>query len=140
MTAGTGVQHSEFNPSPTQPVHFFQVWIIPEKNGLKPGYEQKKFNDKDKQNKWCLIASHDGAEGSVKVHQNIKLFISSVQKEKPLSYKFQSGRYGWLQLIKGNLEVNGQPLSTGDGAAIINEGSIEVVARNDSEFFLFDLL
>lgn len=139
MSAGSGIQHSEFNPSEVEPVHFFQIWIIPEKKQIKPGYDQKKFEEKAKNNRWCLIASHDGREGSVVVHQDIKLFTSLLAKGNELEYTFSEDRYGWLQVAKGQVKLNNESLSQGDGASLSNEKTILICAEEDSEIFFFDL-
>lgn len=139
MSAGTGVTHSEFNPSKNDQVHFFQIWIIPKKRGIEPSYEQKKFEVKDKNNQLCLIASGDGSAGSVTIQQDVKLFTSILQKGKELSYPLTSRRYGWIQIARGKISLNGQILSEGDGASISNENDLKIMAEENSEFFLFDL-
>lgn len=134
MTAGLGITHSEFNPSLKDSVHFIQIWIYPEKKNLPPSYEQKTFKDKD--NRLCLIVSHDGRDGSLKIHQNVSIYACQLDGE--LSYSFASKRLGWIQIIEGSLNCNGTPLSSGDGASIENESKI-LLKGDKSEFILFDL-
>ena len=136
MSAGTGVLHSEMNPSKTEPVHFFQIWILPEQRNLKPGYEQKKFTDDERRNVLRLVASHDGSEGSVTVHQDASLYSSIV--DGSVSHAFAEGRFGWIQVASGEVDINGTKLSAGDGAAIANEGEVKIEGRN-AEILLFDL-
>jgi len=135
MTAGLGITHSEFNSSPKEVVHFLQVWMYPEKKNLSPSYEQKNF--KDKNNRLCLIVSHDGRDGSLKIHQNVSIYASQLTGE--LSYTFAANRLGWVQMLQGSLNCNGTPLSSGDGAAIENESKI-TLKGNKAEFILFDLI
>jgi quercetin 2,3-dioxygenase len=139
MTAGTGVLHSEFS-SPTDKTHLLQIWILPDANRLTPGYEQKRFGPEDKQGKLRLVASRGGDDGSVHINQDVKLFASILNPDDKLSYDLRTGRHAWVQLISGRLEVNGEVLNAGDGAAISDEVSLSFKARaNGSEFLLFDL-
>src|SRR5579864_3260048 len=126
MTAGRGIRHSEFNPSKTDPVQLLQIWILPEKNGLQPSYEQKSFPDSEKRGKLRLIASPDGAEGSVKINQDAKLYVSLLAPGQEVAHDFSKGRSGWLQVAKGGVELNGKALNQGDGAAIGNEDKITI--------------
>jgi redox-sensitive bicupin YhaK (pirin superfamily) len=137
MSAGTGVEHSEFNPSTTDPVHFLQIWIIPEKTGLRSGYEQKTISKTS--NELILIGARDGCEGAVTIHQDVKFYAAYLTLKAVISYEFKPGRRGWLQLIKGSLDLNGELLSAGDGAAITDENAIAVQCLQDAEFLLFDL-
>jgi redox-sensitive bicupin YhaK (pirin superfamily) len=137
MSAGTGVEHSEFNPSATDPVHFLQIWIIPEKRGLRSGYEQKAIPRSS--NKLILIGARDGRDGAVTIHQDVELYAAYLTQKTVISYEFKPGRRGWLQLIKGSLNLNGELLSAGDGAAITDENKIAVECLQDAEFLLFDL-
>jgi redox-sensitive bicupin YhaK (pirin superfamily) len=136
MTAGTGVLHSEMNPSPDEPVHLFQIWILPERHGLTPGYEQKTFADDDRRNVLKLVASHDGREGSVTIHQDAALYSSIV--DGTVAHKFAEGRYGWIQVAAGSVDINGVRLDAGDGAAISNEHEVRIAGRG-AEILLFDL-
>ncbi|HEX9502602.1 MAG TPA: pirin family protein [Thermoanaerobaculia bacterium] len=138
MSAGTGVLHSEVNPSRSNPVHLLQIWILPQHRGIKPEYEQKTFPASERNGKLRLVASHDGAEGSLKMHQDAKLFAGSLQSGGSVSYDLQPGRYAWLQVARGTVEINGQKLNAGDGAAIEDEASLELSGQ-DAEVLLFDL-
>lgn len=139
MTAGTGILHSEFNPSPTEAVHLLQIWIVPDTKGLTPGYEQKNFPAADRQDQLRLIASRDGREGSVTIHQDADLYALSLLGDKSVSHTFRPGRSGWIQLASGAVTVNGQLLEEGDGAAIGDEPTIEITAADPAEVLLFDL-
>ena len=139
MTAGRGIRHSEMNPSQTQPVHLLQIWMLPEKNGLEPSYEQKSFPESEKRGKLRVIASRDGREGSVKIHQDAQLFVSLLSPEQQVSYQFEKHRHGWLQVAKGAIELNNLQLQSGDGAAISEEQRLSIKATEESEILLFDL-
>ncbi len=139
MTAGTGVTHSEFNPSKKDKVHLLQIWIFPDQKGLEPSYEQQVIQSKTKTDRLALIASPDSREGSVKVHQDALVYAASLEKDKSLTYKPDSGRGVWIQAAHGKLLLNGQELSAGDGASIEGEPSIKISSRETSEFLLFDL-
>jgi redox-sensitive bicupin YhaK (pirin superfamily) len=139
MTAGSGIRHSEFNPSAAEPVHLLQIWIHPEKEGLKPSYEQKSFPEAEKRGKLRLIASREASEGSVKINQDAKLYVSLLKPEEEVAHEFAAGRHGWLQVARGAVELNGKELGRGDGAAISNEKKLTIKATEDSEVLLFDL-
>ncbi len=139
MTAGTGIRHSEFNPSANEPVHFLQIWITPEQKNLTPGYEQRTVTDKEKRNRLRLIASHDGRNESVTIHQNADVYASLLEPSKSVGQPIAGGRLAWLQLIRGTITLNGNKLETGDGAAIEQEQLLEITAQDESEFLLFDL-
>jgi quercetin 2,3-dioxygenase len=136
MTAGSGVRHSEFNASETNALHFLQIWILPERENLEPGYEQKAFPAEERTGVLKLVASPDGSDGSVKIHQDVRLY-SAVLNETSLSHELAPGRHGWLQVARGNATVNGQALSAGDGAAISDERTLEI--SGEGEILLFDL-
>ncbi len=136
MSAGTGVTHSEMNPSSDEPVHFLQIWILPERKGITPGYEQKTFEDDERRGALRLVASRDGRDGSVTVHQNVEIY-SSLLDGRPVTHTFAPNRYGWVQVTRGEVELNGQRLSAGDGAAIENESSLTL--GGNGEVLLFDL-
>ena len=133
MSAGTGVLHSEMNASQSEPVHLYQIWLLPERNGITPGYEQKAFPPAD--GALQLVASRDARDGSLKIHQDVDLYRGNVQGA--LHFDFGPNRYGWLQVARGELSVNGTPLRAGDGAAIEGERSIEIEGKG--ELMLFDL-
>lgn len=139
MTAGTGILHSEFNPSKTEEVHLLQIWLFPEQKGLTPGYEQKNFPLEGRRGRLQLIASRDGRDGSVTIRQDASLYSSLLEPGEAVTYEFQPGRYGWLQVATGDLVVNGQRLETGDGLAIGDEKRLEILAESSAEFLLFDL-
>jgi len=137
MSAGTGVQHSEFNHSKTELLHFLQIWILPEKTGLQPSYEQKRIPDLV--NQLILIGSREGGEHAITIHQNVKLYVAYLAENHSIKYEFKKERKGWLQLIKGSIVLNGEQLSAGDGAAITDESEIHIESTNNAELLLFDL-
>jgi quercetin 2,3-dioxygenase len=139
MTAGRGIRHSEFNPSQTDRVHLLQIWILPEKNGLEPSYEQKTFPESEKRGKLRVIASRDGREGSVKINQDAQLYVTLLGSGDQVTHDFEKNRYGWLQVAKGAIELNGAKLSQGDGAAISDEQKLTIKGAEESEVLLFDL-
>ncbi|HTB72705.1 MAG TPA: pirin family protein [Polyangiaceae bacterium] len=139
MSAGTGVLHSERNQSPSEPVHFMQIWIEPEQQGLAPGYEQKRFDDR-KRNALRLIASKDGRDGSVTVHQDASLYVGAIDPGATVKLDLVAGRRAWLQVLAGDVVVNGQSLARGDGGAAEGESSLTIAGgREPSEVLLFDL-
>ena len=139
MSAGTGVRHSEANSSKTDAAHLLQIWILPDRRGHEPGYEQKVFPEADKRGKLRLIASPDGTDGSVTIHQDARLYVSLLQPGQEVKHELGSGRYAWLQVAKGAVELNGQSLKQGDGAAVSNEQRLIVKGTKDAEVLLFDL-
>lgn len=138
MTAGTGVTHSEFNPS-TEETHLLQIWIYPERADLQPSYEQHDFSALRKPNELTLLASQCGKNESLTVHQDVRLFGGLLEAGQRLDYTITIYRYAWIQVIRGRLEVNGTALKQGDGAAIEDERVILINAQEDAEFLLFDL-
>ncbi len=139
MSAGTGVTHSEKNPSDSKPVRLLQIWIFPGQRGLKPSYEQKNFPDSGKQGKWLLLASPDGQDGSVTIHQDVRLYSSLLAPGQTLAYGNQAGRYAWIQVAKGKAFLNGKQIEQGDGVAVTGEESLKLEGETQSEFLLFDL-
>lgn len=139
MTAGTGVRHSEKNASADARVHLLQIWILPETVGLEPGYEQKMFSEDARRGQLRLIASNDGRDGSVTVHQDVSVFASILGKGESARYDMDQTRYGWLQVARGAISVNGQRAEQGDGAIAMGESSMEIAAEQPSEVLLFDL-
>lgn len=139
MTAGTGVRHSEFNPSKTDRLHFLQIWILPEKQGLEPGYEQRSFDGEERKGKLRLVASRGGEEGSLHVNQDVKLYSALLSNGEEVQHSFAPGRHGWLHVVQGGVELNGQRLSEGDGAAISDESEVRIRADESGEVLLFDL-
>ena len=140
MTAGTGIRHSEYNPSKTDKLHFYQIWILPEKEDLEPGYEQKMFAPEEKSGKLKLVASKEGRDGSLKINQDVSVYNSILQKDEEVSYDLAENRYAWVQVVKGALEIKGEKLNASDGAAISKEKLLNIKAtENNTEFILFDL-
>lgn len=139
MTAGSGIRHSEYNPSKEASVHLYQIWLLPERNGLAPGYEQKAFPVEEKQNRWQLVASPDAAEGSLKIHQDARLFLAELESGQELSRDIQPGRHAWLQVLRGEVTIGGQTLKAGDGAALSDELRVSLSAADKAEVMWFDL-
>ncbi len=140
MSAGTGVLHSEYNHSRDELVHLLQIWIFPDKQGLKPSYEQKRFAIAEKLNRLRLVASPDAADGSVAIHSDARVYGSILEPGKTVKHDLAKGRGAWLQLVTGSVEVNGKKLSAGDGAAIESESTVTITGQSgSSEFLLFDL-
>jgi quercetin 2,3-dioxygenase len=136
MTAGRGVMHSEFNPSQKDPVHLLQIWLLPERKGLDPSYEQLSFPDADLRGKFSLVA---GPQAPVTIHQDANLYIARLDKCSDVKHPIEAGRHAWVQVARGAIKLNGTPLRAGDGAAISNETEVRVEAREPSEVLLFDL-
>ncbi len=139
MSAGTGIMHSEFNPSQTEPVHLLQIWILPDRQGLQPSYEQRAFGLEERQGKLRLIAARDGREGAVTIHQDVDLYSAVLQKGDRVSYQLQPNRYGWLQVAKGEVSLNGNALKAGDGVALSEAESLKIGTDTGAEILLFDL-
>lgn len=140
MSAGSGIQHSEFNPSRENPVHLLQIWIFPEKKDVEPGYEEKHFDRDSRRNRFRLVASPEGAEGSVKIGQDARMYAAVLDVGKSVTHAIGPGRGVWLQLIKGEVTVNGQAMKPGDGARIEDEAEVEIVAGGkEAELVAFDL-
>jgi redox-sensitive bicupin YhaK (pirin superfamily) len=139
MSAGTGITHSEFNPSSSDPVHLLQIWILPDQSGLKPRYEQRDFPLTEKQGQWRLIAAKDGRNGAVTIHQNVDLYVSVLAAGDRLTYTLQPERYGWLQVGKGLVAWGDQLLREGDGVAIAAGEQLDLSTDTGAELLLFDL-
>lgn len=139
MSAGTGVTHSEHNHSKSEPVHLLQIWIVPERKGLKPGYEQRSFPIEEKRGQLRLIAARDGRGGAVTVHQDVDLFAALLDRGERVTHRLNPGRHAWVQVARGAVMLNGVSLKAGDGAAISEEEPLEVSASELSEILLFDL-
>lgn len=139
LSAGTGVTHSEFNASPTDVVHFLQIWLLPSAAGLTPSYEQKNFSSTEKQGRFRLVASPDGREGSVTIHTDARLYAGCFEQGEEAKVEVASGRHAWVQVARGEVKVQGQLLRTGDGAALSEEALIQVEGVRESEVLLFDL-
>jgi redox-sensitive bicupin YhaK (pirin superfamily) len=139
MTAGTGVVHSEANRSPTEPVHLYQIWLLPERRGLRPGYEQKAFPADSARNAWRIAASPDGRDGSLRVHQDATMALGALDAGGELRYNLRPGRHAWLQVVRGDVEFAGRTLTAGDGAAVSDEAAVAVRAMGPAEVMVFDL-
>jgi redox-sensitive bicupin YhaK (pirin superfamily) len=139
MSAGTGVAHSEVNPSKTEAVHFYQIWILPETKGQAPSYEQKHFSVEERQNRLRLIASRDGRDGSLTVHQDAALYVGVLDAGARVGHEIAAGRHAWVQVARGAVTVNGKALVEGDGAAVTEEAALAFEAREPAEVILFDL-
>lgn len=139
MTAGIGVAHSEANPSSSEPVHLLQIWIMPNARGLEPGYEQKMFSDEVKQGKLALIASENGRDGSVTIHQDAYVYASKLDADDSVTHTIGEDRRVWVQVARGSVRVNGEYLKQGDGAAITDEKTISIEGMEPAEILLFDM-
>jgi len=144
MSAGTGIHHSEVNPSKTDPVHFLQIWIVPDQRGLTPGYEQKHFSAGDRHNLLKIVAAPDGRDGAVTIHQDARLHAGLLDVGTKVTHELAPDRHAWLQVVQGEVEVDGVQLAAGDGAAIDAEPAakartLAIAARSDAELLLFDL-
>ena len=138
MSAGTGVRHSEFNPSNKDWVHLYQIWLLPDRNGLKPSYEELAM-DHQEPGRFRLVASPHGGQGGLTIHQDARLYLASLLPGQEASHDMERGRAAWLQVLKGSVNLQGNPLSAGDGVAITDENAIAVQAAGPSEVLLFDL-
>ncbi len=139
MTAGTGITHSEFNPSKTEPTHLYQIWLFPEQKGITPSYEQKRFDEAGRLNQLQLVASRDAANGSLLIHQDAKIYLSQIETGKGVALELKAKRYAWLQVLRGSVTLNGESLQTSDGAAVSEETQLKIQATTDAEIMLFDL-
>ena len=139
MSAGTGVVHSEFNESKTDPLHLLQIWIVPNRKGVTPEYREREVPIADRQGKWAVAASPDGRDGSIRVHQDVLLSVANVSPGDRLTYGLNPGRGGWLHVATGAITVNGQRLDAGDAVAIEDEATLDVVGVEAGEVLLFDL-
>ncbi|MFY0610602.1 MAG: pirin family protein [Hyphomicrobiaceae bacterium] len=139
MSAGAGVRHSEYNASKTAPVHFLQIWIVPERDGLEPSYEQKTFSFEDKCGVLRLIGSRDGRDGSIVIHQDVNLYASVLLQGESVRYDVKEGRGTWVQVTAGQLTVNGVDVKAGDGLSRAEAGQLQISAGEQAEFLLFDL-
>src|SRR5678816_3814823 len=140
MTAGTGVRHSEFNPSPDDPMRLIQIWIVPEREGLAPSYEQMQFPIAERTGCLRLVASGDGRDGSLTIQQDADLFASILEPGQKVEHSIRPGRGAWVQVIRGRVDLGGKTLEEGDGAAVENESSIVLSGVEPAEVLLFDLL
>jgi quercetin 2,3-dioxygenase len=139
MSAGTGIVHSEFNPSNAEPVHFLQIWIVPDHAGLTPSYEQKAFPIEERRGQMRLVAAPDGPNGALTLHQDARLFIANLAPGERAVHEVDRGHGIWLQVARGILSLNGTEMREGDGAAIEDEPAVLIDAETDTEFLVFDL-
>jgi quercetin 2,3-dioxygenase len=139
MTAGTGIRHSEFNASQEEPVHFYQIWILPDRPGHRPSYAQKTFPQAERQGKFRVVASPDGQDGSLTIHQEAAVFLSSLEGKQEITHLLRPGRHAWLQVLRGAVQMGGVELGAGDGAAASDESKLAITARGPAEILLFDL-
>jgi len=139
MTAGMGVRHSESNPSNQEAVHFYQIWLLPDRKGLKPSYEDIALGESEKLGRFCLVASPNGAEGALTIHQDARLYLAALLPGRAVSHEIERGRAAWLQVLRGTVNLLGNDLSAGDGVAITDETEVAVEAAIPSEVLLFDL-
>lgn len=139
MSAGTGVVHSEWNHSKTERVHFLQIWIVPAKRGLTPSYEQRSFGPEQFRDRFAIVASPDGREGSLTIHQDATLCVSKLTAEKSIEHTIEAGRCAWVQVAKGSITLNELALGEGDGAAVTHESRLMIRALHDAEILVFDL-
>lgn len=139
MTAGTGIRHSEFNPSDTEAVHLYQVWLLPRAAGLAPSYEQKAFDPAERAGRWQLVASPEGAAGSLMIQQDARIFLADMAGGQDLQHTIATDRHAWLQVLRGSVTVNGMALETSDGLAVSDESQLNLLATSNAELMLFDL-
>jgi quercetin 2,3-dioxygenase len=139
MSAGTGITHSEFNPSATEPVHLYQIWLFPQTKGIEPSYEQRPFPASDRKNRWQLVAAPDGAEGSLTIHQDARIYLADLAAGDSLSRQIDEHRHAWLQVLRGEAVVDGYIMQAGDGLAISDERDFQVSSQQGTELMLFDL-
>jgi quercetin 2,3-dioxygenase len=139
MSAGTGVTHSEYNPSADAPTHLLQIWITPELEGAEPSYEQREFPEEARRGRLRLIASRGGREGSVTIHQDAEVYDAALGEGEEVAHELRAGRHAWVQVVGGSLRLNGVELNAGDGAAVSEEARLQISAAEPSEFLLFDL-
>jgi redox-sensitive bicupin YhaK (pirin superfamily) len=139
MSAGTGVRHSEFNPSANEPVHLYQIWLLPRTRGTQPSYEQKAFAEAGRKGKLQLVASPDGAAGSLTIGQDAKIYLSTLQTGESVRHEIPAGGHAWLQVLRGQVKANGTLLQTSDGVAVSNETQLTIVGEQPAEVMLFDL-
>ncbi len=139
MSAGTGIEHSEFNPSGTEPVHLYQIWLFPREKGIVPSYEQKAFPAEEKQGRFRVVASPDGKDGSLTIQQDASIYLSELDAGQTASHELAADRHAWLQVLRGGLHLNGQTLVAGDGVAVSEEDALSIEATDPAEVMLFDL-
>jgi len=139
MSAGSGITHSEFNPSASEPVHLYQIWLFPAEKGIEPSYEQRPFPESDRQGCWQLVAAPGGEGGALTIHQDARIYLANLAGGTSLDHPFAAGRHGWLQVLQGKAQIDDHSMEAGDGMAISDEKSLQVSSRDGAELMLFDL-
>ena len=139
ISAGSGITHSEFNPSPDEPVHFYQIWLLPNVRDIEPGYEQRRFDENEKLDRLRLVAAPDGAADSLTIHSDARVYLSKLKDGAEVEHNLVNGRHGWLQVLSGDVQLNGESLAVSDGAAISDERTVVIAARGAAEIMLFEL-
>jgi len=140
MSAGTGIRHSEFNHSNTDPVHFLQIWVLPNRQGISPRYDQKTFSESERRGRLRLIGSPDGRADSILIHQDVEIYDALLSRSDTVTHPLATSRKGWIQVVRGAIEINGKAAGTGDGVAIDNEATLTIMSRAEgSEILVFDL-
>jgi redox-sensitive bicupin YhaK (pirin superfamily) len=139
MSAGTGVRHSEYNASDKEPAHFLQIWILPERAGLEPGYEQKRFEPEEKRGRLRLVGARDGGEGAITIHRDVDLYATILGPGESVTHRLTPGRRAWVQVARGEIAVDGKKLEAGDGIAVSDIGDLRIEGQGDAEALLFDM-
>lgn len=139
ISAGTGITHSEFNPSANEPVHLYQIWLFPDRRGITPSYEQKRFEEEERRNRLRLVASPDASDGSLLIHQDARILLGSLDANREVTHTLGNNRHAWVQVLRGTAEVNGHKLTAGDGASLSDEANVTLKAQTDAEVMLFDM-
>ena len=139
MSAGTGVRHSEYNHSEDEVVHLLQIWIVPDEANIRPGYQQKRYEEEEKRGRLRLIVSPDGSEDTITIKQDARVFAAILEADQQIVHEIQPERHAWVQVARGAVEINGKPLNQGDGAAASNEPQLTIISREPAEILLFDL-
>ncbi|TWT35721.1 Quercetin 2,3-dioxygenase [Posidoniimonas corsicana] len=139
MSAGSGLMHSEFNPSGSEPTHLYQVWLLPSEKGIEPSYEQRVFDARERQDRLQLVAGPEGEPGSMAIHQDARVYLADLTAGGGLTHRVPAGRHAWLQVLRGGADANGAPLSAGDGLAVSDESTLTLASAAGAEVMLFDL-
>jgi redox-sensitive bicupin YhaK (pirin superfamily) len=139
MSAGSGITHSEFNPSESEPVHLYQIWLLPERKGIEPSYEQKRFPESERHNRLRVVASRDGSDEALMIHQDARILLATIIAGEQVTHQVADGRHAWIQILRGTVSLNEQPLETSDGAAVSEESRLVITAQGNAEIMLFDL-
>jgi redox-sensitive bicupin YhaK (pirin superfamily) len=140
MSAGTGIRHSEFNPSEKEPVHLYQIWLLPRERGIQPSYEQKFFPEEEELGKLRLVASPDGADGSLRIHQDARIYLAKLAAGESVEHRLTPGHHAWLQVLRGSVQANGFAMATSDGLAVSDESRLHIAGDQPAEVMLFDMV